>query len=176
MRDVDRVVLRNVVIVAVASTASLVLVGTTCLGRSLPRLEAADGRDASRTSAGGLPVGSATIAAGTLERTAPQPPPPSTAEPAPPSSFNVPQLPPGFRGMPGQMPMPMPMPQATQATPYPSASPSAMPPTAPPPLPTMPPPIFVQPTPLPPGFAMPPGFMPPQELTAPAPPGSAQPR
>jgi hypothetical protein len=178
MRGVDRAILRNVVIVAVASTAGLVVVGTTCLGRNMARLDATSGldRDASRTSAGGVPVGSATIAAGTIHHLTPTPLPRTATPPRPQAStvgsFNVPpRPPPGLRGLGGQVPTPLTTPVPLGAAPASTAR-SASSDAAPPPSATagssVPPGIVVHPTSSSaPTFAPPPGFTPPHGAEAP---------
>lgn len=76
MLEIDRVVLRNVMLVMVASTGSLLIVGTTCLGREGARFDSLAGglSDAARSSAGGVPataVGRTTITSATVAPAAP---------------------------------------------------------------------------------------------------------
>ncbi len=171
MRELDRAVLRNIVIVVVTSTTGLILVGTTLLQRDRSRLDASLTleRDAARSSVGGVspgtpgtttitsaPLGRADSAAGT---------PAPTAAPAPRSNaFEVPngEPPPGLRGFVPPYP----------GMPMPSAMPDGRPPPNMPPYPAMPPyqgmpPNQGMPMPPPQGFTAPPGFAPPSSFAAP---------
>ena len=68
----DRSTLRNLVVAVVASSAALVVAGTTCLARDVHETDAAEGQPSIRTSAGGVPIvektGETTITSAELDR------------------------------------------------------------------------------------------------------------